>query len=50
MTTPNRRTQATMVSLLLAVAAPALAQTHHERVQELEAKTEAMAQELDELR
>ena len=50
MTTLIRRTQTAIVSLLLAAATPALAQSHHERVQDLEAKTEAMAKELEELR
>ena len=42
--------QAAMLSLLLATAAPALAQSDNRRIEELEAKTEAMAEELATLR
>ncbi len=50
MTIHKRCPQAVMLSLLLATAAPALAQSDNRRIEELEARTEAMAEELATLR
>lgn len=50
MTIPTRCSRALLMILLLAGTAPALAQSDSRRIEELEARTEAMAEELSALR